>query len=82
LELEVIDLDIQQMLSDLRQERERIDKAIKALEEALGDDASMLPSPARKRRHNMTPEGRRKLSELMKQRWAARKNTPFVRSAG
>ena len=70
------------MLSDLRQERERIDKAIKALEEALGDDALMQPSPVRKRRHNMTPQGRRKLSELMKERWAARKNTPTVRSAG
>jgi hypothetical protein len=76
-------MDIHNILADLRSERERLDRAISALE-GLGSQARRRGRPAgsghaaaaagpkRKRRH-MSAASRKRISEMMKQRWAERK---------
>lgn len=76
-------MDIQNILADLRSERERLDRAISALE-GLGSQtrrrgrpvgshlAATAAGPKRKRRH-MSAASRKRISEMMKQRWAERK---------
>ena len=71
-------MDLQKILSELKAERDRIVRAI----EALGGIASSSAitkkraggarGPGR-RRGGITPEGRRRLSEAMKKRWAERR---------
>ena len=74
-------MDIQNILADLRDERERLDRAIGALE-GLGAQTrrrgrpagsyQSLSVPKRKRRH-MSAASRKRISEMMKLRWAERK---------
>ncbi len=71
-------MDIQSILADLKRERERLDRAIGALE-GLGTRRRGRPvgsghaaAPKRKRRH-MSAASRKRISEMMKQRWAERK---------
>jgi hypothetical protein len=71
-------MDIQNILADLKRERENLDKAIGALE-GLGTRRRGRPAggkaaatPKRKRRH-MSAASRKRISEMMKQRWAERK---------
>lgn len=74
-------MDIQNILADLKRERERLDKAIGALE-GLGTQTrrrgrpvgshQAATTPKRKRRH-MSAASRKRISEMMKQRWAERK---------
>jgi hypothetical protein len=75
-------MDIQNILSNLKAERERIDRAIAALE-GLGTTGPRRrrgrpvgsvnkASAARPRRH-MSAAARKRISEMMKQRWAERK---------
>jgi len=68
-------------VSALKKERDQLDKAIAALQEvgAAGETtvksarpATVVPT-AKKRRHRLTPEGRKRLSQLMKRRWAERR---------
>jgi len=76
-------LDIQRILAELKAERDHIDQAIAAIGNIGAPRArrgrppgkSTGPrKPNRKRRtHNLTPEGRRRLSEMMKKRWAERR---------
>jgi hypothetical protein len=71
-------LDVQKILSVLRAERDRISTAIEALG---GEISSSVATKTRtvgakaagQRRGGITPEGRRRLSEAMKKRWAERK---------
>ena len=67
-------MNIEQILSALRSERDRLDSAIRALEGSRGTRASSAGAGAtgRRKRH-LTPEGRRRLSEMMKKRWAERR---------
>jgi hypothetical protein len=77
-------MDTSKILSDLRAERERIDRAIAALE-ALTPTAAQTSRPVQQpqvapvkaggARGAMTPERRRKLSQAAKKRWAQRKQT-------
>jgi hypothetical protein len=74
-------LDTQRIVSELKRERDRLSRAIAVLE---GSDAKPSAKPGRgaasistrrastKRRH-LTPEGRKRLSDLMKKRWADRR---------
>ena len=71
-------MDIQSILGDLKKERERIDRAIAALE-GLGGRRRGRPAGTkaqgkgqRPRRH-MSAAARKRISEMMKQRWAERK---------
>lgn len=68
------------ILNELKQERSRLDKAIAALEALNG----VAPKPGTsfefgqnvkkgRRKGKMSAAGRRKISEMMKARWAARR---------
>jgi len=65
-------MDIQQILSDLRNERERIDAAIRALEGG-GKRGPGRPVGSGRKRRTMSPAARKRISEMMKIRWAERK---------
>lgn len=71
-------MDIQNILGDLRKQREQIDQAIAALEglgtgvRRRGRPAGSTSSAGRPRRH-MSASARKRISEMMKQRWAERK---------
>lgn len=71
-------MEIDRIVADLRREAERIGKAIAALLGSAAGGAKRGPKPApagkkRKRRGRLTPEGRKRLSEAMKKRWAERR---------
>jgi len=76
-------LEIDRIVADLRREAERIGKAITALlgsatgatGKKRGRKAKASPqgTQKRKRRGRLTPEGRKRLSEAMKKRWAERR---------
>ena len=73
-------MDTQRIVSELKAERNRLDRAIAALD---GDRAtpttvakrviSMDGAQAPKKRHHLTAAGRKRLSMLMKKRWAERR---------
>jgi len=74
-------MDINSILGELRTERDRIDRAISALEavNSTGQRKAGRPPRAaatRRRRRRMSPAARRKLSRLLKERWAAGKMKP------
>lgn len=68
-------MDIQRIITDLKQERERLDKAISILEELSSGPRrgrpAASPGAKRKRRH-MSAVSRKRISQMMKQRWAKR----------
>ena len=68
-------MDLARIISELRSERDRIDRAIAALE-GIGSTKSTSSTPApvsKRRRHHLTAEGRKRLSEMMRKRWAERR---------
>lgn len=73
-------MDLDRIIQELKDERSRLDQAINALESA-GTGTGRGRRPGRpagaanrtKRTHNISPEGRRRLSEMMKKRWAERR---------
>jgi hypothetical protein len=79
-------LDLQKIVADLKEEMERIGTAIGLLEQSgvvkkrrgrkpgstNSVTAATAPSTKAKRR-GLTPAGRKRLSELMKKRWADRR---------
>ena len=74
-------LDLERILADLKQERDRLSRAIAALEGANSRPVARKTNIATprsaalqgKERGGITPEGRRRLSLAMKKRWAERK---------
>ena len=75
-------MDTRRILSDLRAERQRIDQAISALESLdgaaprtgrRGRPPAAAAAPGRRRRRRMSAATRKRMSEMMKQRWAERK---------
>jgi len=73
-------MDIQQILSDLRSERERIDNAIRALEGGKTGRRPGRPAGSGKRR-TMSASARKRISEMMKLRWAERKKKAKAKAA-
>ena len=76
-------MDTRQILSQLRDELSRITRAIAALESL--DGAAPAARPARKapvRGRGMSAEGRKRLSAMMKKRWAERKKKGAGNAAG
>jgi len=72
-------LDTGRIVAELKRERDRLSQAITALE-GLSPRAtarkSAVPHRAagsKKKRGRLTPEGRKRLSDLMKKRWAEKK---------
>jgi hypothetical protein len=86
-------MDTRKILAELRAERTRIEQAIAAIEAISNDGAVALrgrPKAAtsaantaakpQRRRRRLTAAGRKRLSEMMKQRWAERKKSQKPRS--
>jgi len=72
-------LDIQRIVSELKKERDHLDRVI-ALLARTGEGSAPSQEPrsgatARKatRKRHLTPQGRKRLSDLMKKRWAERR---------
>jgi hypothetical protein len=71
-------VDLGKVLSELKNERDRLNRAIAALEgidvaKATTRTGSSKPAARAARKHHLTAEGRKRLSELMKKRWAERR---------
>ncbi len=81
-------MNIPQILTSLRAERDRINKAIAALEGLDGATPSTQSAPTntptesfRKKKGGLTAAGRRRLSENMKKRWAERRRKKGAKAA-
>jgi hypothetical protein len=78
---------LNEVIKKLEQQRIGIERALAALREIEGPAAAAAPSPALgrprkgRRKGGMTPEGRKRLSEALKARWAAKKAGPSVSAA-
>ena len=74
-------MDVEKIVADLRQERDRLSRAIAELEETDSPRTarqanvvtSRRPALKAKKRGGLTPEGRRRLSLAMRKRWAERR---------
>jgi hypothetical protein len=70
-------MDTRTILADLKAELNRLNQAIAALESLDGAASATTPTakaaPAHAKKRGLTPAGRRRLSEKMKARWAARR---------
>jgi hypothetical protein len=73
-------LNTQEILKELKAERNRLDKAIAALDGANTTRATMAPhkpsssdASAPRKRHHVSAAGRKRLSMLMKKRWAEKR---------
>ncbi len=64
-------MDTKSILAELRAERSRIDRAIAALQ-AISSKSANSAAP-RRRRGRLSAAARKRLSELMKKRWASGK---------
>jgi hypothetical protein len=83
-------LEIDKIISDLKKERDRLAKAIAALV-GMGATGSgrkrgrkpgtKVAASGRKRRGGITSEGRKRLSEMMKKRWAERRKKGMTKLA-
>lgn len=72
-------MDIDRMVADLKKERDRLDRAVAALE-GIGSAGpgrkrgrKRGPGAPKKRRGGLTAAGRKRLSDMMKKRWAERR---------
>ncbi len=70
-------MDTSKILAELRSERDRINQAIAAIESISADGAKPArqsqTATAPRRRRRMSAAARRKLSAMMKARWAVKK---------
>ncbi len=66
-------MDSRNILEQLKQERDRIEKAIRALESIGGSAATTRRG--RKPRRKMSAEARARIGAAMKKRWAERKRS-------
>jgi len=72
-------LDIGRIVAELKRERDRLSRAIAALEgqppKAAAKKSAILHRAAgsKKKGGHLTPEGRKRLSDMMKKRWAEKK---------
>jgi hypothetical protein len=69
-------VDLGKLLAGLKQERDRLNRAITALEgihSASNSRPIAVVRTTTKRRRSITPEGQKRLSEMMKKKWAERR---------
>ena len=71
-------MDIERIVADLKKEKERIDRAIEALQKVgssggVGKTSGSVSTVSNKQKRGLTPAGRRRLSLKMKKRWAERR---------
>jgi len=79
-------MDTNRILAELRAERDRIDQAISAIAAVNSTGRRRAGRPPRaarnvRRRGRMSAAARRKLSQLLKQRWAQGKMKPKAKAA-
>lgn len=65
-------MDTQQIISELEAERNRLDQAISALRGSMRGYRGRIGAGRRGRRH-LSAASKRRISEMMKKRWAERK---------
>lgn len=68
-------MDTQQIISELEAERDRLEQAISALRGSMSGRRSVGAGPGRGRRgrRHLSAAAKRRISEMMKKRWAERK---------
>ena len=70
-------MDLQRIIAELKQEREKLDRAIAALDGAgsgvRGRRGAYAGTGRRRRRRHLSAEARKRLSDMMKKRWAERR---------
>ena len=67
-------MDTNQIIADLEAEKERLDQAIHALRGlGTGDGARNGRRGGRRGRRHLSASAKRRISEMMKKRWAERK---------
>jgi hypothetical protein len=70
-------MDTTTLIRDLRGEKGRIERAIVALEalssDSTGSQTTRTASANKVGRRKMSPAARKRISEMMKKRWAARR---------
>lgn len=69
-------MDTQQIISELEAERDRLDQAIAALRGSLGGRrglAGVSVGRGRRGRRHLSAAAKKRISEMMKKRWAERK---------
>jgi hypothetical protein len=67
-------MDTQQILSELEAERDRLEQAISALKGSLSGRRGAAPAGTGTRgRRRLSAAAKRRISEMMKKRWAERK---------
>jgi hypothetical protein len=70
----IIDMDLDWIIRELLEERKRLDRLIRALEEPdMGRAAGMSVEKSRRGRKSMDGAARREVSERMKQYWAKKR---------
>jgi hypothetical protein len=78
---------LKEVIKGLEKQKTAIERALAALREVDGTVAESAPvaaAPRRgraKRKGGMTPEGRKRLSEALKKRWAAKRAASQVKTA-
>jgi hypothetical protein len=69
-------MDTQQIINELEAERDRLEQAISALRGSMGGgrrSVSAGPGRGRRGRRRLSAAAKRRISEMMKKRWAERK---------
>jgi hypothetical protein len=66
-------MDTQQIISELEAERDRLDQAISALRGSMRGRRGPGPGRGRRGRRHLSAAAKRRISEMMKKRWAERK---------
>jgi len=66
-------MDTQQILSELEAERDRLEQAITALKGSLSGRRAGPVGAGRRGRRRLSAAAKRRISEMMKKRWAERK---------
>ena len=73
-------MDTQAIVKELKRERDRLNTAIVALEGTdlpptprKASPVANVPAPPAKKHRHLTAEGRKRLSDMMKKRWAERR---------
>jgi hypothetical protein len=64
-------MNIQQVIRDLYFEKEKLERAIAALEELQQGFHQQEPNAKRRGRKSMSPQERKEVSERMKRHWAS-----------
>ena len=66
-------MDLIKIIGELSREKEKLDRAIAALENVQSSATGAAPQKKRRGRKSMSPEERREVAERMKKYWAGRR---------